>query len=149
MLRSLKVAGISCHVWLQCMISKGNHVKFASFVLLAIIEEAKTFFFCSMYNKIIIRFGFSDIQKNQGLGKGYQPQPSALAENPHRDLDYSGYHKNLIQWLFIISYLLCILSHCTHYSLPFDKHSQWPTMPMPFWPFYKFIPRKLKETYIS
>ena len=79
------------------MISKGNHVKFASFVLLTIIEEAKTVFFGSMYNKIIIRFGFSDIQKNQGLGKGYQPQPSALAENLHRDLDYSGYHKNLIQ----------------------------------------------------
>ena len=45
MLRSLKVAGISCHVRLQCMISKGDHVKFASFVLLAIIQEAKTFFF--------------------------------------------------------------------------------------------------------
>ena len=34
-----------------------------------------------MYNKTIIRFGFCDIQNNQGLGKGYQPQP----------------HKNLIQ----------------------------------------------------
>ena len=31
-----------------------------------------------MYNKTIIRFGFCDIQNNQGLGKGYQPQPSAL-----------------------------------------------------------------------
>ena len=30
-----------------------------------------------MYNKTIIRFGFCDIQNNQGLGKGY--------------------HKNLIQ----------------------------------------------------
>ena len=29
----------------------------------------------SMYNKTIIRFGFCDIQNNQGLGKGYQPQP--------------------------------------------------------------------------
>ena len=28
--------------------------------------------FRSMYNKTIIRFGFSDIQNNQGLGKGYQ-----------------------------------------------------------------------------
>ena len=28
----------------------------------------------SMYNKTIIRFGFCDIQNNQGLGKGYQPQ---------------------------------------------------------------------------
>ena len=31
------------------------------------------------------------------LGKGYKPQPSALADNPYLDLDYSGYHKNLIQ----------------------------------------------------
>ena len=28
------------------------------------------------------------------LGKGYQPQPSASADNPYLDLDYSGYHKN-------------------------------------------------------
>ena len=50
-----------------------------------------------MYNKTIIRFGFCDIQNNQGLGKGYQPQPTASADNPYLDLDYSGYHKNLIQ----------------------------------------------------
>ena len=39
------------------------------------------------------------LQNNQGLGKGYQPlaEPSASADNPHLDLDYSGYHKNLIQ----------------------------------------------------
>ena len=49
-----------------------------------------------MYNKTI-RFGFCDIQNNRGLGKGYQPQPSALADNPYLNLDYSGYHKNLIQ----------------------------------------------------
>ena len=55
------------------------------------------FFLRSMYNKTIIRFGFCDIQNNQGLGKGYQPQPSASADNPYLDLDYSGYHKNLIQ----------------------------------------------------
>ena len=54
-------------------------------------------FFCSMYNKTIIRFGFCDIQNNRGLGKGYQPQPSASADNTYLDLDYSGYHKNLIQ----------------------------------------------------
>ena len=50
-----------------------------------------------MYNKIIIVWGFCDIQKNQGLGKGYQPQPSASADSPYLDLNYSGYHKNLIQ----------------------------------------------------
>ena len=38
-----------------------------------------------MYNKTIIRFGFCDIQ------------PSASADNPYLDLDYSGYHKDLIQ----------------------------------------------------
>ena len=44
----------------------------------------------SMCNKTIIGFGFCDIQNNQGqLSKDYQPQ--------HLDLDYSGYHKNLIQ----------------------------------------------------
>ena len=46
-------------------------------------------FFRSMYNKTIIRFGF---QNNRGLGKGYQPQPSASADNPYLGLDYSGYH---------------------------------------------------------
>ena len=53
------------------------------------------FFFRSMYNETIIRFGFCDIQNNQGLGKGYQPQPSPSADNPYVDLN--GYHKNLIQ----------------------------------------------------
>ena len=48
-----------------------------------------------MYNKTVIRLGFCDIRNNQGLG--YQPQPSASAENSYLDRDYSGYHKNLIQ----------------------------------------------------
>ena len=30
------------------------------------------------------------------LGKCYQPQPSASADNTYLDLDYSGYHKNRI-----------------------------------------------------
>ena len=44
------------------------------------------------YNKTIIRFGFCDIRNNQGLGKCSQSQP-----NTYLNLDYSGYHKNLIQ----------------------------------------------------
>ena len=44
-----------------------------------------------MYNKTIIRFGFCNIQNNQGLCKDYQSQPSASADNPYLDLDYSGY----------------------------------------------------------
>ena len=63
------------------MVSKGNHVNFARLVLLAVLRS----------------FGFCDIQNNQGLGKGYQPQPSVSADNPYLDLDYSGYNKNLIQ----------------------------------------------------
>ena len=42
-----------------------------------------------MYNKTIIRFGFCDIQNNQGLGKGYQPHPLSSADNPYLNLDYS------------------------------------------------------------
>ena len=39
---------------------------------------------------------FSDNRNNQGLGKGYHPQPSASADKPYLILDYSGYHKSLI-----------------------------------------------------
>ena len=49
-------------------------------VLLANSEEAKTrlSFFCGVHNgTIIIRFSFCDIQNIHGLGKGYQPRPSA------------------------------------------------------------------------
>ena len=55
------------------MITKGNHVKFARFLLLAVSEEAKkmtSIFFRSMYNKTSIRFGFCDIHDKQDLGKG-------------------------------------------------------------------------------
>ena len=45
----------------------------------------------SMYNKTIFRFGFCDLQNNQGLGK-----PSSSADNSHLDLDYSGYQKKPI-----------------------------------------------------
>ena len=54
-----------------------------------------------MYNKTVIRFSFCDIQNNQGVSYCYQPQPLALADDTYLDLDYSGYHKNLIQQLFI------------------------------------------------
>ena len=55
-------------------------------------------FFRSIYNKTVIRFGFGDIQNNQGLGEGSQPAyPSASAYNPYIDLDHSRYYNNLIQ----------------------------------------------------
>ena len=68
-------------------------------------QTLKTYLLCRserernrlMNNKTIIRFGFCDIQNNQGPCKGYQLQPLASADNPYLDLDYSGYHENLIQ----------------------------------------------------
>jgi len=50
-----------------------------------------------MCNKTIIRFSFCDVQNNRGLGKDFQPQLLASADNPYLALDYYGYHKNLIQ----------------------------------------------------
>ena len=32
-----------------------------------------------MYNKTTIKFGFCDIQNNQGRGKGYEPKPKPKA----------------------------------------------------------------------
>lgn len=54
-----------------------------------------------MYNKTITSFSFCDIQNNQRLGRGYQPKPKANADNPYLDLNYSGFHKNLIQELLL------------------------------------------------
>ena len=145
------------------MISKGNHVKFASFVLLSpvkkqkhdfqvcladrvldiekIVEDKdsqntkrstkvanelfsdnmkeknltepeekkqlaqtlKTFYvearkkeFVQCVIKQFITFVFCDLQSSRGLGKGYQPQPSASVDNPSLDLDYSGSNDCLV-----------------------------------------------------
>ena len=51
-------------------------------------KQKRDFHFCVQCIIIIIRFGFCDIQNNQGLGKSYQPQPSASADNPYLELDY-------------------------------------------------------------
>ena len=56
-----------------------------------------------MYNKTIIGFGFcDDIRNNQGLGKCNQSRTEAEADYTCLNLDYSRYHKNLIQLLFTI-----------------------------------------------
>ena len=54
-----------------------------------------------MYNKTIIRFGFCDIQNNQGLGKGYQPKPKAKADNPYLDLDRSPSNDGLLTLIIL------------------------------------------------
>ena len=54
-------------------------------MLLASVKKQKHDFnfFRSMYNKtkLLLDLVFLDIQNNQGLGKGYQPRPSASADN--------------------------------------------------------------------
>ena len=60
-------------------------------------HDFQVFAFVQCIIKQLLDSVFCDIQNNQGLGKGYQPQPSASADNSYLDLDYSGYHKNLIQ----------------------------------------------------
>ena len=57
-----------------------------------------------MYSKTIIEFGFWDIRNNQGLSKCNQARPLASADYTCLDLDYSGYHKNLIQLLLKIAH---------------------------------------------
>ena len=61
-----------------------------------------------MYNKTIFRFGFCDMRNNQGLGKCYQFRPFGSADNIlfYLDLDYSGYHKNHIQYLFVVNIII-------------------------------------------
>ena len=58
----------------------------------------------TMYNKTIIGWGFCHIWNNQGLGKCNQPRHPASADYTCLDIDYSGYHKNPIQLLFIITH---------------------------------------------
>ena len=81
--------------WFLKLIMSSSH----ALCCLALAKKQKNYFnfFHSMYNKTIIRFGFCYIQNNWGLSKGYQPQPTASADNPYLDLYYSGYHNNLIQ----------------------------------------------------
>ena len=96
-------------------------------------EQCQTLFHAmlclsTMFYETIIRLGFCDIQKNQGLGKRYQTRPLACVQtslslqiksgrgegwgasvhrlrplgssaNTYLDIDYSGYHKTLIQLL--------------------------------------------------
>ena len=52
--------------------------------------------FKQLLDEVFVISSFRDIQNNQGRGTGYQPKPKAEADNPYRDLDYSGYHKNRI-----------------------------------------------------
>ena len=61
-----------------------------------------------MCNETIIRLGFCDIRNNRGLGECYQLRPFGSADNTlfYRDLDYSGYHKNPIQYLFVVNIII-------------------------------------------
>ena len=59
--------------------------------------------------KTIIRFGFFDIQNNQGLGKSYQPKPKANLPRP---------------WLFCLSqepYPITVLSQVLDFHKLFTR----------------------------
>jgi len=49
------------------------------------------FFFVHCIIKQLFGFGFGDIQNNQSFGKGYQPQPSASADDTYLDLVNHSY----------------------------------------------------------
>ena len=86
------VSNLPANNWLiyrlpaQCMISKSN-VKRVPF------DDLFVVIFFKSVNKTVNRLGFCDIRKNQ-----LKVLPAEL--NTCLDLDYSGYHQNLIQWLF-------------------------------------------------
>ena len=48
--------------------------------------------FLIFFKTVHVCIRFCDIRNNEGLGKCYQPPPSALVDNTYLDLDYSGYH---------------------------------------------------------
>ena len=90
------------------MISKSNHVKFARFVLLGVSEEAKniTSIFSvqciikQLLDSVFVIFRIIEVSVrviSRSPNKGYQPHPTASTDNLYLNLDYSGYHKNLIQ----------------------------------------------------
>ena len=83
------------------VISNGNHVKFARFVLLAVSEETKkwlTFFFVQCIIKQSLDLVFVIFRVIKVLIRVISlDHPSASADNHYLDLDYSGYHKNIIQ----------------------------------------------------
>ena len=58
--------------------------------------EARKKEFVQCVIKQFITFVFCDLQSSLGLGKGYQPQPSASVDNPSLDLDYSGSNDCLV-----------------------------------------------------
>ena len=62
-----------------------------------IVEDKDHFFFVEFLIKQLLDSVFVISRIITCLSKGYQPQPLASADNPHLDLDYSGYHKYLIQ----------------------------------------------------
>ena len=79
-----------------------NYVKFSRFVFLAglcIFLRLKIlsnycyhlFFVPYIIKQLLVSVFVRGIHNNQGY------QPSASADNPYLDLDYSGYHENLIQ----------------------------------------------------
>ena len=65
--------------------------------LLSVKKHKHDFFVSSLYNKTIITFSFCDIQVWVSTWLRLTTPTLTLADHPYLDLDYSGYHRNLIQ----------------------------------------------------
>ena len=74
------------------MISKGNQVKFARFVLLAVSEKQKHDF--DFFGQCIIKQLLDSVFV---VSRIIKVSVRLSAEAAYLYLDYSGYHKNLIQ----------------------------------------------------
>ena len=120
MSRTLKVTGNhSCHVWLRCKISKGNHAKFVcvNYVACHQSEEAKTqlpFLFRSLYNKMVWVFSLS-----------LRPQLiTSTVKLIILDMIKTSFYNCLLWWLLWLLqllwllWLLLILLHHGIFNLP-------------------------------
>ena len=99
--------GYSCRVWPRCVVCKGKSWQVRALCGACRQWRSKnmTFLVCrSMYNTTIIRFGLSDVQNNQGRGKGYQQYLYILF--------LTGQWKTLIVVYTILRQLESMLKNC-------------------------------------
>ena len=75
--------------------SKGNHVKFARFMLLPVSEKVKTWL-PFVFVQCIIKHLLDSVFVICRIIK-VEVRVRASVDSPYLDLDYSEYHKNLIQ----------------------------------------------------
>ena len=102
-----------------------------------------SFFFKTVYNKTIIRFGFCDILNSQGLGKCYQPWPSTRLITLTSTLIFLDITKaSSNNCLEMESKYLKIGWNCDSDKENLDNHSKIPTAT---WPSLQYVKQPLLE----